>query len=138
MPGAFRRLQAWRVPPSPAAAERIVTRLLLPRADGDAGAGLIISPIVITFFVFFTSCATKPSLEAGHSVRDQVLKVERYPVYFEGLAGGQLSRNRERARHSAIGALEDSAFLSNVATGVPQVVRLVKSVQLRRRGTSVK
>src|ERR1035441_10001160 len=30
------------------------------------------------------------------------------------------------------------ACLTNLATGFPQVVRLVKSVQLRRRGTSVK
>src|ERR1035437_4567865 len=64
----------------PLAAEPMVTRPLLRRADCDAGAGLIISPLVIS---------TKPSLEAGHSVRDQVLEVERYSVQFEGFARQQ-------------------------------------------------
>jgi len=44
------------VPPSPVAWEPMVTRLLLPRADCDAGAGLIFSPLVIIFYLYHELC----------------------------------------------------------------------------------
>src|ERR1035437_6734253 len=92
----------------PLAAEPIVTRLLLRRADCDAGAGLVISKIIST-----------SSLEAGHSVRDQVLEIERYPVQFEGFARQQNRRAGHSTRHSAIGALEHSRLPGKRGHGLP-------------------
>ena len=87
-----------------------MTRLLLPVADRNAGAGLRCS---------------NPSLGAGHSVRDQVLEVERSPPQFEGFARHQLRRKSERARVSTIEALEDSCFPDELGHGFPPGVPVI-------------
>src|SRR5271166_6530945 len=82
--------QALTVP----AGESVAIKFLVP-ADRDADAGLIVSI---------------RSLEAGHSVWDQVLKVERSPFQSEGFARHRFRRIRESAGDSAVPALEHSCF----------------------------
>src|ERR1019366_1026294 len=91
----------------------LANRLLLRAADGGAGAGLRLS-LVISY----------PSLEAGHSVWDQVREVDRLLKDCEGMARHQFLGVGVGARHSAIGALEECRFPDELGHVFPPGVPL--------------
>src|ERR1019366_588705 len=91
----------------------LANRLLLRAADGGAGAGLRLS-LDISY----------PSLEAGHSVWDQVREVDRLLKDCEGMARDQLCGVGVGARHFAIRAFAECRFPDELGHGFPPGVPL--------------